>query len=173
MRKILCMILAMAVCVCLLAAAGSPALAAPEGGAAEPGAGESGYTEAVMEIIGAALALLRLIVTAALTYIGVPFLRKTVVPWIKEHRDRSMIRILVEGAEQLANAGTIPKADKLAYVEDLLTDRGIEVTPEVRSMIESEVLNLGKASKRWFEELLDVIKEAFAAKKPESNEQAD
>lgn len=60
----------------------------------------------------------------------------------KDSRVRALVKEFVRAAEKLAETGEIPKADKLSYVEKLLTGLGIKITPVVRAFIEAAVKDL-------------------------------
>ena len=67
---------------------------------------------------------------------------KIVIPWLKEQRIYSTIRRLTQAAEKLAETGEIPKPNKKAFVIGQLQKKGIQVTPEIETMIEAAVKEL-------------------------------
>lgn len=124
-------------------------------------------TQAVNNVVSAVIKLVFAGVTLVLSKYAIPFakktvapfIRQTIIPWFEEHRLRSIVDRLVHGAEQLANSGQLPKADKKQYVVDMLTAMGIEVTPEVDAIIEGAVLDLDKTLKELLQAVLDDIKD--------------
>ena len=154
MKKVLSMIVAMAMCGCLLVALCAPALAAPEGADAEAAGLDAGeFVEAVLtedestgepilDVISAGVKLVLAVISAVVTIIVVPFLKNTVIPWLEEKHLRSLIAGLVQGAEQKGDAGQIAKQAKKEYVLGLLRARGIEITEEIDNMVEAAVLGL-------------------------------
>ncbi len=160
MKKILSMIVTLAMCSCLLAAICAPALAAPEGpdtgipaDAAATDIDVNDVVDAVlsedeptgdpiMDVISAGVKLVLAVISAVVTIVVVPFLKKTVIPWLEEKHLRSLIAGLVQGAEQKGDAGQIAKQAKKEYVLGLLRARGIEITEEIDNMVEAAVLGL-------------------------------
>ena len=160
MKKVLSMIVAMAMCGCLLVAFCAPALAAPEGAdagipedAAASDIAVSDVVDAVLtedesagdpilDVISAGVKLVLAAISAVVTIIVVPFLKNTVIPWLEEKHLRSLIAGLVQGAEQKGDAGQIAKQAKKEYVLGLLRARGIEITEEIDNMVEAAVLGL-------------------------------
>lgn len=128
-------------------------------------------TQAVNNVVSAVIKLVFAGITLVLSKYAIPFakktvapfIRQTIIPWFEEHRLRSIVDRLVHGAEQLANSGQLPKADKKQYVVDMLTAMGIEVTPEVDAIIEGAVLDLDKTLKELLQAVLDDIKDKGAA----------
>lgn len=90
--------------------------------------------EYTSEIITLALRLAALIAVALFT--------KVVYPWLKQQRLYGTITKFVQAAEKLADAGTIPKAEKKAFVIEKLKEKGIKITSEVEVFIESAVEEL-------------------------------
>ena len=84
----------------------------------------------------------RIIIAIVFSTIIIPWVKKSAIPWLKEKQLYGIIQKFVRAAEKLGEAGTISKESKLDYVIGLLAKRGIDVTPEVRAMIESAVGDL-------------------------------
>ena len=62
---------------------------------------------------------------------------KNLVPWLKEKHLYDVVYKAVLAAEKLGDTCQIKKTDKKAYVIGLLTKKGIEITPEIESLIET------------------------------------
>lgn len=181
MKKLLAIIIALTLCLCL----GTVAIAADEAGAtdtiitsappmgdvadgpaSDDATGSSSITEAVNNVVSAVIKFVFAAVTLLLTKYAIPFarntiapfIRNTIIPWFEEHRLRGMVDSLVHGAEQLANSGQIPKAEKKQYVVDMLKAMGVDVTPEVDAIIEGAVLDLDKTLKELLQTVIDEIK---------------
>ena len=67
----------------------------------------------------------------------IPWLRSTLVPFLVEKRLYNIVAVGVQAAEKLASSHQIDKKDKKAYVVRYLTEKGIAVTPEIETVIES------------------------------------
>lgn len=93
-------------------------------------------------IMGNLLEIIATLLTLVVSYYVLPFIRKDLIPWLKEKRMLSLIKTFVEAAEKLAETGAIQKADKKQTVINLLENKGIEVTLEIESFIEAAVKQL-------------------------------
>lgn len=93
-------------------------------------------------ILDCAVKVVRLIIAIIFSTIVIPWVKKSAIPWLKEKHLYGIIQKFVRAAEKLADSEIISKESKLDYVIGLLTKRGIDVTPEVRAMIESAVGDL-------------------------------
>lgn len=71
--------------------------------------------------------------------VAAPFIRETVVPWLKEKRLYCIVQHFVEAAEKLAENN---KIDKKEYVISMLKEKNVEITPEIEAYIESAVKDL-------------------------------
>ena len=96
----------------------------------------------VDSIIGNLLEIVATLLTLVVSYYVIPFIKKDLIPWLKEKRMLSLIKTFVEAAEKLAETGAIQKVDKKQTVINLLENKGIEVTLEVESFIEAAVKQL-------------------------------
>lgn len=178
MKKLLAIIIALTLCLCVSTVAiaandagatdtiiTSPMDDVAGGQALDDAAGES-ITQSVNNVVSAAIKFVFAAVTLLLTKYAIPFarntvapfIRNTIIPWLEEHRLRAMVDRLVHGAEQLANSGQIPKAEKKQYVVDMLKAMGVDVTPEVDAIIEGAVLDLDKTLKELLQAVIDEIK---------------
>ena len=93
-------------------------------------------------ILDCVVKAVRIIIAIVFSTIIIPWVKKSAIPWLKEKQLYGIIQKFVRAAEKLGEAGTISKESKLDYVIGLLAKRGIDVTPEVRAMIESAVGDL-------------------------------
>lgn len=124
-------------------------------------------TEAVGSVISAGVKLILAVVTLILTKYVIPFakntvapfVRETIIPWLKEHRLKALAESLVHGAEQLAKSGQITKEAKLQYVLDALKSKGVEITEEVRMIVEGAVLDLDKTGKGLIQVVLEILED--------------
>lgn len=89
-------------------------------------------TECVVNVIKAVIAVI-------FGVLIIPWIKNSAIPWLKEKQLYNMICKFVRAAEKLADGGLIAKSAKLDYVIGLLAHSGIEMTPEVRALIESAV----------------------------------
>ena len=92
-----------------------------------------------------AAAILKIVI-AAIALVGseivLPWVKHTVIPYLKDKHLYEKICQYVGAAHKLAESGALPKADKKKYVVAMLAKIGVEVTPEVDAMIESAVNTL-------------------------------
>ena len=93
-------------------------------------------------IMGNLLEIIATLLTLVVSYYVLPFIRKDLIPWLKEKRMLSLIKTFVEAAEKLSETGAIQKADKKQTVINLLENKGIGVTLEIESFIEAAVKQL-------------------------------
>lgn len=90
-------------------------------------------------------------------YIGIPWVKNVGIPWLKEKHLYEQIKKFVRAAEKLGESGAIPKAEKNAYVIELLQEKGVSITPEVKALIESAVGDLDD----MFSEFITSVLEEF------------
>lgn len=109
------------------------------------------------EIASVILKLATAGVTICTAVFIVPWIKNTLVPWLKEKRLYSLCVKFVGAAEKLAESGQIDKDAKKAYVLELLAAKGIKVTQEVDAFIENAVIELDIAMKDSFEEIQDAF----------------
>jgi hypothetical protein len=120
-----------------------------------------------MDILSIVSKIILLLIEIAVAVIVIPFIKKTVVPWLKEKHIYSKVQRFVRAAEKLGDTGAIDKDAKKAYVEELLMKCGITLTDEVLAMIESAVEELDKLGGAVLEALGG---EVDAAEIPEGEE---
>lgn len=111
-------------------------------------------------ILECAVKVVRLIIAIVFSTIIIPWVKKSAIPWLKEKQLYGIIKKFVRAAEKLADADIISKESKLDYVIGLLTKRGIDVTPEVRAMIESAVGDLDDEIAHGMMSLVEAINNA-------------
>lgn len=107
--------------------------------------------------------ILRALITLVFSAVIIPWVVKTVIPWMKEKRIYDFVKRVVRAAEKLADAGTISKESKLDYGISILEKNGIKVDATVRAMIESAVGDLDDEVARNMVSLVDAINEADIA----------
>lgn len=107
-------------------------------------------TECVVNVVRAVIAIV-------FGVLVIPWVKNSAIPWLKERQLYGMICKFVRAAEKLAEGGLIDKATKLDYVCGLLKRCGVEVTPEVRALIESAVGDLDDEFSNNIQNLADVI----------------
>ncbi len=95
------------------------------------------------EIVSMATSLIVKLVIAGATALITYY----VIPYLKEKKLYDTVSKLVKAAEKLAQSEQIDKNKKKDYVIDLLTSKGIEVTPLINAMIEAAVTELDLAMK--------------------------
>ena len=111
-------------------------------------------------ILDCAVKVVRLIIAIVFSTIVIPWVKKSAIPWLKEKHLYGIIQKFVRAAEKLADSEIISKESKLDYVVGLLVKRGIDVTPEVRAMIESAVGDLDDEIAHGMMSLVEAINNA-------------
>lgn len=99
-------------------------------------------SEIVMTLANCLLELVFAVAGVVFTTVVIPWIVKSVIPWMKQKHIYSIVQKLVKAAEKQAEAGTLLKADKKAYVIRLLEAQGITVTEEIDAFIEAAVMEL-------------------------------
>lgn len=102
------------------------------------------------------------IISIIFTAVIVPWLKNTVIPWLREKRLYNIVNQYVLAAEKLCSTGAIAKDAKKEYVTNLLANRGVAVNESVNAMIEAAVQELDLA---WIAGVSQVI-ETFKARYP-------
>ena len=123
--------------------------------------------------------LLRLVVAgigALTTVVVLPWIKNDLIPWLHEKRIYALVTKFVHAAEKLYEAGNLNGLKK-EYVIALLIRKGISVTPEVDTFIESAVKELDIAIDSSIDEIVgefieeETIPFADAAEMLNMNEQ--
>lgn len=115
-------------------------------------------TELVPQITDVVVDAILTICGLVFTGVFIPWLVKTAIPWMKEKHLYTVVSTFVKAAEKMASAGTLP-VPKLDYVVQMLEERGITVTAEVRAMIEAAVQDLDIAIEGAVGQLGDIFVE--------------
>lgn len=89
----------------------------------------------VLEIVGT-------IISLVCAYYVIPYVKKDLIPWLKEQRTYGIIKNFVQAVEKMAESGIIEKADKKQKVIELLARNGIVVNATIEAFIESAVKEL-------------------------------
>ena len=100
----------------------------------------------ILEIVGT-------IISLVFAYYVIPYIKKDLIPWLKEQRVYGIIRNFVQAVEKMAEAGVIEKADKKQKVIELLARNGIVVNATIDAFIESCVKELDMVSSVVLEEI--------------------
>lgn len=100
------------------------------------------FSEFYPMIVDCAVGVAKVIIAIVFGVIIIPWVKKNAIPWLKDKQLYGVIQKFVRAAEKLGEAGTISKDAKLDYVIGLLNKRGVNVTADVRAMIESAVGDL-------------------------------
>lgn len=82
------------------------------------------------------------IIGLVISYYVIPAIKNDLVPWLKEKHLYDIVYKGVLAAEKLANSGQIKKVDKKQYVINYLLGKGVSITPEVRTLIETACTEL-------------------------------
>lgn len=115
--------------------------------------------------------LLAVLIGLVFSAVILPFVRDTVIPWLREKRLLNLVGKFVQAAEKLGETGVIDKDTKKSYVLALLKSKGVVITPVVDAFVESAVLDLDKAFADGFEEIAEEFEEAGGEMLPSSDEQ--
>ena len=100
------------------------------------------FSEFYPMIVECVVGVAKVVIAIVFGVIIIPWVKKNAIPWLKDKQLYGVIQKFVRAAEKLGEAGTISKDAKLDYVIGLLCRRGIEVTADVRALIESAVGDL-------------------------------
>lgn len=91
------------------------------------------------------------IISIWVAYYVIPYITTSLIPFLREKRIYNIVAIGVQAAEKLANSGQINKVDKKEYVCTFLRKKGIPVTKEVETFIESVCQQLDTVGKATYE----------------------
>lgn len=101
----------------------------------------------ILEII---LTIISLIISC---YV-IPYIKRDLIPWLKEKRIYSIVKNFVQAVEKMAETGAINKTTKKAKVIELLQSKGITVDSTVETLIESCVKELDMLASIVVEEIV-------------------
>ena len=96
------------------------------------------YNDIILAVVRVVSCLISILVSAVV----IPWLKNTVVPYLKDRHLYSMVCKFVMAAEKMADVGTIEKDTKKTFVLDMLRSRGVTITGEVEALIEAAVEEL-------------------------------
>ena len=94
------------------------------------------------------------VISCIVSYLVIPTIRDTIIPWLKQKHIYHLIKIFVQAVEKMAESGAIEKTDKKQMVVDLLNKNGIEITASIDAAIESAVKELDLINNAIKEEFL-------------------
>ena len=84
-------------------------------------------------------------------YYVIPYISTSLIPFLREKRLYNIVAIGVQAAEKMANSDQIRKADKKEYVLMFLRKKGIPITKEVETFIESVCQQLDTVGQATYE----------------------
>ena len=85
----------------------------------------------------------------------IPYIKKDLIPWLKEKRLYNIVKGFVRAAEKMAESGAIEKVNKKNFVVGLLENKGIVVNDTVEAFIESCVKELDIITSVIYKEIVD------------------
>lgn len=94
------------------------------------------------EIASIVMKLVFSVISLIITYVFVPWVKQTVIPWLVEKRLYTLVMQFVQAAEKVSQSQYLTGYEKKEYVVKLLKNHGIIITPEVEALIESAVEEL-------------------------------
>lgn len=94
-----------------------------------------------------------------MTVIVAPWLKNSVIPWMKEKHFYGLVKKFVQAAEKLAETGILEKEQKKEYVENLLNEKGYTLNDETEAYIESAVKELDLAIEAGMAEIFEAFDE--------------
>lgn len=98
-------------------------------------------TQLIPDITGVIVDAIIAICGLIFTGVFIPWVKQTGIPWLKEKRLYNLASLFVKAAEKQTEAGTLT-TPKLEYVMKRLEEKGYQITPEVRAVIEAAVKDL-------------------------------
>ena len=91
------------------------------------------------------------IITIIVSAYIIPAIKESLVPMLREKRLYDLVYKAVMAAEKLGATDQIKKADKKGYVISILKKKGIAITPEVESLIETACAALDLIAETTFD----------------------
>lgn len=94
------------------------------------------------------------IISILVAQVVIPYISTELIPWLVEKRLYHIVSIGVQAAEKLAQSEPMSGLEKKYYVIKYLQKKGIKVTPEVETFIESvcqELDTIAQATVNAFE----------------------
>lgn len=98
--------------------------------------------------------IIKTIISLVFAYYVIPYIKKDLIPWLKEQRIYGTIRNFVQAVEKMAESGIIEKADKKQKVIELLARKGIVINATIDAFIESCVKELDMVSSVIVDEII-------------------
>ena len=111
------------------------------------------------------LEIILTVISLIISYYVVPYIKKDLIPWLKEKRVYSIVKNFVQAVEKMAETGVIDKTVKKAKVVELLQNIGITVDDNVEVLIESCVKELDMLTSTVIEEIIETEIETEETKK--------
>lgn len=112
------------------------------------------------ELLSCVFKIILMALSIIVSTVVVPWLKNTAVPWMKEKRLYTICSRFVMAAEKMAESGEIEKYEKKDFVIAALENKGVAVTGEVISYIESAVKELDIAIHDSLKKMVDAFNEA-------------
>jgi microcompartment protein CcmL/EutN len=107
-------------------------------------------------IIPNILEIIITIISLVVSYHIIPYVRKDLIPMLKEKHLYDTVKKFVQASEKLAESGVIERVDKKAKVVELLENKGIDVDETTEAFIESAVKELDNVTSVVYEEIIEV-----------------
>lgn len=117
------------------------------------------------EIAGGALRIICALIGILFTAVVVPWLKGSVIPWMREKQLYSIVQKFVQAAEKLAETGALERTDKKKYVIGLLEKYGYKVDGETEAFIESAVKELDLTVQVGWDEIIETFEDEAEAEK--------
>lgn len=101
------------------------------------------------------LEIILTIISLIVSYYVIPYIKRELIPWLKEKHIYSIVKHFVQAVEKMAETGAINKTTKKAKVIELLQSKGITVDSTVETLIESCVKELDLLASVVVEEIIE------------------
>lgn len=101
------------------------------------------------------LEIILTIISLVISYYVIPYIKRDLIPWLKEKHIYSIVKNFVQAVEKMAETGAINKTDKKDKVIELLKSKGINVDATVETFIESCVKELDMLTSVVIEEIVE------------------
>lgn len=112
--------------------------------------------ETILEfILKNALEIVMAIIYLVIAIYVIPYIKRDLIPWLKEKRLYGVVKNFVQAAEKMAESGVITKEYKKSFVVELLENNGFIVDDTVDAIIESCVKELDIITSVVYEEIIE------------------
>lgn len=101
------------------------------------------------------LEIILTIISLIISYYVIPYIKRDLIPWLKEKHVYSIVKHFVQAVEKMAETGAIDKTTKKEKVIELLQSKGITVDSTVETLIESCVKELDMLASVIVEEIVE------------------